>query len=54
VGAILWPANRIEYDRSLAALRAQLDDDALAAAWAEGRAMTMEQAIEEVLEEAGP
>ncbi len=56
VGAILWPANRIEYHRTLAALRAQLDEDALAAAWAEGRAMTAgawEQAIEAVLEEAG-
>jgi non-specific serine/threonine protein kinase len=49
VGAILWPANRIEYQRSLAALRAQLDEDALAAAWAEGRALSMENAIELVV-----
>jgi tetratricopeptide (TPR) repeat protein len=46
VGAIVWPANRLEYHRSLAALRAQLDEEALAAAWAEGRALSMEQVIE--------
>ncbi|HXV42097.1 MAG TPA: tetratricopeptide repeat protein [Anaerolineae bacterium] len=49
VGVTLWPANRIEYHRNLAVLRAHLDEDALAAAWAEGRAMTMEMAIEQAL-----
>jgi tetratricopeptide (TPR) repeat protein len=34
-----------EYDRNLAALRAQLPAPDLAAAWAAGRAMTMDQAI---------
>jgi hypothetical protein len=38
-------ANHIEYERTLAMLRAQMDDIAFAAAWAEGRAMTMDQAI---------
>jgi hypothetical protein len=34
-----------EYDRNLAAVRAQVDAEAFAAAWAEGQAMTLEQAI---------
>jgi tetratricopeptide (TPR) repeat protein len=45
VGAVLWPANRIEYDRNVAALSAQISEDALAAAWAEGRALSLEQAV---------
>ena len=39
------PTDRLEYDRTMAALRAQLDDPVIAAAWAEGRAMTMEQVV---------
>jgi hypothetical protein len=34
------------------AAHAQIGDDALAMAWAEGRAMTLEQAIAEALDEA--
>jgi DNA-binding CsgD family transcriptional regulator/tetratricopeptide (TPR) repeat protein len=37
------------YARGIAAARAQLDEAAFAAAWAEGRAMTLEQAIEYAL-----
>ena len=47
VGASLWPANQIEYDRILARLKSSLDEPALTAAWAEGRAMSTEQAIAE-------
>ncbi len=47
LAAAIWPANRIEYDRSLALLRTSLDEATLAAAWAEGRAMSMERAIAE-------
>jgi hypothetical protein len=36
-----------------AALRAQLDEAAFNAAWAEGRTMTLEQAIEYALGEVG-
>ena len=36
---------RMEYDQNIAALRALLDTEALEAAWAEGRSMTMEEAI---------
>ncbi|MBI3739611.1 MAG: hypothetical protein HY258_11240 [Chloroflexi bacterium] len=36
---------RVEYDREIADLRAGMDEKAFTAAWAEGRAMTMEQTI---------
>jgi len=38
-----------DYDRSVTAVRAALGDVVFAAAWAEGRAMTLEQAIEYAL-----
>jgi len=51
---VLWepvgwrpPAARATYDRSVAAARAQLDLAVFTAAWAEGRAMPLEQAIAE-------
>ena len=49
----LLHAARLEYDRALAAARAQLDEAAWNAAWAEGRAMTLEQAVTYALEDAG-
>jgi len=39
------PVYRAEYERAVAATRAQLGEQAFAAAWAEGRAMTPEQAL---------
>jgi hypothetical protein len=39
------PADRSAVERDLSAARAQLSEEAFAAAWAQGRAMTMEQAI---------
>jgi ATP/maltotriose-dependent transcriptional regulator MalT len=39
------------YERHLEALRAQLDADELAAAWAEGRALASEEAVAEALAE---
>jgi predicted ATPase/DNA-binding NarL/FixJ family response regulator len=48
--AVSYP-DRVEYDRYVAAVRAQLDDAAFAAAWAEGRELTLEQAIEYALTE---
>ncbi len=45
------PADRAEYDRDVAAVRAQLDEALFVAAWAEGRAMTLEQAIAYALED---
>jgi predicted ATPase/DNA-binding SARP family transcriptional activator len=41
----------VEYERSVARLRQELDERALSAAWSKGRAMTLEQAIEFALKE---
>ena len=46
-------ADRIEYERSLASLRVQLDEKTFNAARAEGEAMTMEEAVAFALGEAG-
>jgi hypothetical protein len=46
----MWAADQIEYQRQLAMLRAGLDHQALAAAWAAGRALSPEQAIAEALQ----
>jgi len=48
-GAVLWPANRMEYERSLALLHASLHDGMLAAAWAAGGAIPIHQAITEAI-----
>ena len=45
----LWPAERAEYERTLARGRAGLDETTWLRAWEEGRAMGMEQAICEAL-----
>jgi hypothetical protein len=45
IGFIPNPVNRMEYKRNLAIARAQLGEAAFAAAWAAGRAMSIEQAI---------
>lgn len=45
-GAILWPANQMEYDRSLAILREAMDEEALTAAWRAGRAMSIEETLQ--------
>ena len=42
--------DRRSYDHAAATARAQLGEEAFAAAWAEGRAMTLEQAIAYALE----
>lgn len=41
---------RVEYEREVSDLRANMDGATFAKAWAEGRALTMEQAIEFALE----
>src|SRR5205807_7594691 len=51
IGAPLPPADRAEHDRSVAAVRTSLGDQACAAAWAEGRALPLEEAIHLALEE---
>jgi hypothetical protein len=49
--ALLPPARRTEYEREVAAVRAALGEEAFAAAWAEGRAMSPEQAVQYALDE---
>jgi len=46
MGAPIPPVERAAYDRSVAAARAQLGEKSFAAAWAEGRSMTPEQALD--------
>jgi hypothetical protein len=48
------PDNQDHYERSVGAARGRLDAVTFAAAWAEGRAMTLEQAIQYALEETHP
>jgi hypothetical protein len=43
-GFRLHPLERVEFDRNVAFARAELGDEAFSDAWAEGRAMTLEQA----------
>jgi predicted ATPase/DNA-binding SARP family transcriptional activator len=45
IGADLDPAERDLHERTLADVHARLDDEAFAAAWAEGRAMSLPEAI---------
>ena len=45
IGAIIDAAERPAYERDVAATRAQLDEPSFAAAWAEGQAMSLEQAV---------
>jgi predicted ATPase/DNA-binding XRE family transcriptional regulator len=50
----IWPVDRIEYERNMAMVRAQLDETAFAKAWAEGSAMSLEHAIADVFSESMP
>ena len=45
MGSPLPPCDRPDRERSIASLRARLDEDAFSAAWAEGRGMTWEEAV---------
>jgi len=51
IGAPLPLADRTEYNRNLAAMSTLLDESVSIASWAEGRAMSLEQAIEYALED---
>ncbi len=46
------PPEHVDYDPEVSDLRANMDEAAFAKTWAEGRALTMEQAIEYALETA--
>jgi hypothetical protein len=43
------PASRANYERAVASARSQLDEATFAAAWAQGRAMSLDQAVAEAL-----
>jgi tetratricopeptide (TPR) repeat protein len=49
VGARLWPAERADYEQTLQAVRAPLDEAAFAAAWTAGQRLPLEQAVAEAL-----
>jgi predicted ATPase/DNA-binding CsgD family transcriptional regulator len=51
LGAFHHPSDRPEIERIIADVRAQLDPAVFEAAWAEGRAMTLERAVALALEE---
>ena len=51
ISARVLPDDRTSYDRNVAAIRTQLPAEVYTATWAEGQAMTMEQAIEYALTE---
>ena len=51
MGALLPPVHRAEHDRSVAAVRTALGEGAFAAAWAEGRAMSLDEVVALVLAE---
>jgi predicted ATPase/class 3 adenylate cyclase len=53
IGAPLMPAERAEYERDRDAARGLLGEDASAAAWAQGRAMSASRAVAYALEAAG-
>ena len=52
VGLPLSPVLRADYEHEVFALRAEIGDEAFAAAWAAGQAMTLEQAIAEAVDDA--
>jgi tetratricopeptide (TPR) repeat protein len=51
VGASLTETERVEYERDLAAARATRGEDAFAAAWMEGQAMSLAEVVAYALEE---
>jgi hypothetical protein len=51
IQVVLFPVERVvEVDKNIAAARAQLDELTFNTAWAEGRAMTMDEAVQFALE----
>ena len=49
IGARMWPIDRPEYERRVAAARSQIAPEDFDAAWAAGRTLTWEQAVAEAL-----
>ena len=53
IGSVIDPADRSEYNRIISKLQAALGMDAFAAAWAEGRALRLEDVIDLALSDSG-
>lgn len=53
IGSVIDPVDQPEYERRRTSLRAELGAQRSAAAWDEGRAMTLEQAVAYALEDQG-
>jgi non-specific serine/threonine protein kinase len=53
-GTPLWFADRIAYERNVAAVRTRMNAESLAKTWPDRRAMTLQQAIAYALEPAAP
>jgi tetratricopeptide (TPR) repeat protein len=53
-GVVLWPANRMEYERSLAFLRNSTGEETLKTAWEQGRRQPVGQSIQEAFGANGP
>jgi tetratricopeptide (TPR) repeat protein len=51
IGIRLLPVDKLEYERSLAALRGRLDERTLARYWADGSAMSLDEALAFALDE---
>jgi non-specific serine/threonine protein kinase len=49
IGASVWPANVADYECNLRMVRDQLDEATFAAAWATGRALPLQEAIDRAL-----
>jgi hypothetical protein len=49
-GRVIWAHNRADYERCVAVARAGLGEAAFAAAWAAGRALSLEEACDLALE----
>ncbi|HEX8917264.1 MAG TPA: tetratricopeptide repeat protein [Chloroflexota bacterium] len=47
-GTAIWPANVADYERGLQNMRSRIDEGALAARWAAGRAQRLEQVLDEL------
>ena len=54
LGMLLVPTERVRLARDRASMRATLGEAMLAETWAEGRAMTLEQAVAYALDEPPP
>ena len=54
IGAQMTPAEREEYERRLSSLRRQLSEAEFTAGWAEGRGLSLDEAVAYAMPGAGP